>query len=121
MIESDNSKRYYLEDRTYEFAKDCRSFVKILSRTISTMEDCKQLIRSSGSVAASYIEANESFGKLDFKFRTKVRRKEAKESRLWLRLLDVDGSKEFGQIKTKLMQEALELTKIFGAILEKSK
>ena len=46
----------------------------------------KQLIKSSGSVGANYIEANESLGKKDFRMRIKISRKEAKESRYWSRL-----------------------------------
>ncbi len=58
--------KYDLEERTYKLAYDCRDFVKKLPRTISNIEYAKQLIRSSGSVAANYIEANESLSKKDF-------------------------------------------------------
>ena len=88
-------------------------FVKSLSKTLANQEDGKQLIRSSGSVAANYIEANEAISKKDFIHRIKICRKEAKESRLWLKLI----SKE----ENNLIQETNELMKIFGAILEKSK
>ena len=58
---SKNKSKYYdLEDRTLAFAKKARSFVKKLPKTISNIEDGKQLIRASGSVGANYIEANES-------------------------------------------------------------
>jgi four helix bundle protein len=79
-----NSKKYDLEDRTLEFAKRVRAFVKNLRKTIGNIEDGKQLIRSSGSVGANYIEANESLSKKDFILRIKICRKEAKESRYWL-------------------------------------
>ena len=75
-----NSKQYDLEDRTLAFAKNVRSFVKKLKKTLSNIEDCKQLIRSSGSVGANYIEANEALGKKDFIMHIKICRKEAKES-----------------------------------------
>ena len=58
-----DSKRYDLEDRTFEFAKASRAFVKRLPRTIANIEDAKQFIRASGSIGANYIEANESIGK----------------------------------------------------------
>lgn len=45
-----NSKRYDRENRILKFAKEVRSFVKKLERTISNLEDKKQLIRSSGSI-----------------------------------------------------------------------
>jgi len=60
---------------------------KIIKTTIANIEDGKQLIRSSGAVGANYIEANEKLGKKDFVFRLKIARKEDKESRYWLRLI----------------------------------
>ena len=119
MIKTQNPKLYDLEERTYKFAKRCRDFVKKLPRTISNIEYGKQLIRSSGSVAANYIEANECLGKKDFLHKIKICRKEAKESHLWLRLCGVDSS--FVVEQRLIIQEATELTKIFGSILEKSK
>ena len=80
-----------LENRTYNFAKRCRNFVKELPRTISNIEYGKQLIRSSGSQAANYIEANECLSKKDFYHRIKICRKESKESRLWLRLCVINS------------------------------
>ena len=56
-----------LEERTFLFAQDVRSLVKILPRTISNTEDVKQLVRASGSVAANWIEADEALSKKDFK------------------------------------------------------
>src|SRR5262249_45443583 len=81
-------KTHDLEDRTFEFAKGVRRFVKTLPRTLGNLEDCKQLIRSSGSVGANYIEANEALSRKDFVMRIKICRKEAKESRYWSRLVD---------------------------------
>lgn len=115
-----NSKRYDLEDRTYQFARRCREFVKKLPKTISNIEYGKQLIRASSSPASNYIEANESLGKKDFCLRIKICRKEAKESRLWLRLCDIGGSEELKIEQEELIQEAIELTKIFSSILGKS-
>ncbi len=92
-----SSKQYDLEDRTFEFARDVRAFVKVLPKTLSNIEDGKQLIRSSGSVGANYIEANESLSKKDFIMRIKISRKEAKESQYWLKLIDIDKSYGFGE------------------------
>ena len=80
-------KTFSLEERTFGFARDCRFLVKDLKRTISNIEDGKQLIRSSGSVGANYIEGNEKLGDKDLIFRIKISRKEAKESEYWLKLL----------------------------------
>ncbi len=115
--DQDNSKPYDLEERTAVFAEQSRAFVKRLQRTIGNIEDAKQFIRASGSVGANYIEANESIGKKDFLMKIKTCRREAKESRYWLRLLDVDGDIE--QQRQQLSAEAQELMNIFGAILRK--
>jgi len=116
-----NPKQYDLEERTYNFAKRCRDFVRKLPKTTANIEYGKQLIRSSGSPASNYIEANESLSKKDFKHKIKICRKEAKESRLWLRLCVTGKNQELEREKKELIQEAVELTKIFGSILEKSK
>ena len=49
-----NPKNYDLEERTYNFAKRCRDYVKKLPRTIPNIEYGRQLIRASGSVASNY-------------------------------------------------------------------
>ena len=113
-----SSKQYDLEDRTFEFAKASRMFVKKLPRTISNIEDAKQFIRASGSIGANYIEANESIGKKDFVIKIKTCRREAKESGYWLHPLDCDGELEAS--RAKLLAEAREPTNIFGAIVRKS-
>ena len=100
-----NKPVYDLEERTFLFAKAVRVFVKTLPKTDGNILDGKQLIKSSGSVGANYIEANESLGKKDFSMRIKISRKEAKESAYWFRLI----------------HETNELKKIFSSNLEKSK
>ena len=120
MTEIQNPKRYDLEDRTLKFAKETREFINRLPKTLITIEDSKQLVRSSGSVGANYIEANESLSKKDFIMRIKICRKEAKESRYWLSLVEIKDHLELEEQRKNLLQEALELTSIFGAILRKS-
>jgi len=115
-----NSKQYDLEDRTLLFAKNIRVFVKKLPKTISNFEDGKQLIRSSGSVGANYIEANESLSKKDFTHRIKICRKEAKESCFWLSLVDIDSNESLDKERKASLKEAAELMKIFSAIMRKS-
>jgi four helix bundle protein len=120
MTRISNSKEYDLEERTFRFAEQCKNFVKKLPRSIANIEYGKQLIRSSGSQAANYIEANESVSKKDFAHRIKICRKEAKESRLWLRLCDIGDNQELEKERGKLIKEAVELTKIFSSIVHKS-
>jgi four helix bundle protein len=112
---------YDLEERTFQFAKAVRLFVKTLPKTIANIEDGKQLIKASGSIGANYREANESLSKKDFVFRIKICRKEAKESAYWLRLIHETNSLKNANDAISLMQEANELKKIFSSILVKSK
>jgi four helix bundle protein len=120
MTETQNPKQYDLEDRTFLFAKRTRPFIKTLSKTAANIEDGKQLIRSSGSIGANYIEANEALSKKDFLMRIKLCRKEAKESRYWLRLIDTNAEPEREAERKSLEKEATELMNIFGSILRKS-
>jgi four helix bundle protein len=118
--EKQNSKRYDLKDRTFKFAKRVRVFVKQLNKTIANIEDGKQLVKASGSIGANYIEANEALSKKDFVMRIKICRKEAKESRYWLRLVDTAGNSELEPEREALEAEACELTHVFGSIVTKS-
>jgi four helix bundle protein len=113
------TKPYDLEERTYLFARRVRTFVRRLPRTVSNLEDVKQVVRSSGSVGANYIEANEALGKKDFAMRIKIARKEAKETRYWLRLLYTGDDPDLARECNDLIQEATELMNIFGAIQRK--
>ena len=121
MAQNSNNKTYDLEERTFLFAKNCRLFVGKLPKTLGNQEDGRQFIRSSGSMAANYIEANESLSKKDFVMRAKICRKEAKESCLWLRLVDTANNPFLEKERQELFQEATELRKIFGSIVQKSK
>ena len=118
--ENKNVKRYDLEERTFLFAKRVRAFVKKLHKTIANIQDSKQLVDSSGSVGANYIEANEALSKKDFLMRVKICRKEAKESKYWLRLVDKGEDEKLEKERMDLAQESGELTSIFGSIVTKS-
>jgi len=115
----ESGNKYDLEERTYKFALDVCNFCKKLPRTISNLEYVKQVIRSSGSPASNYIEANESLSKKDFQLRIKIYRKESKEKILWLRLIINTNSEKFIDEGQKLIGEAKELRKIFSSILNK--
>jgi len=114
-------KVYDLEERTFQFAKEVRLFVKTLNKTVANIEDAKQVVRSSGSIAANYIEANESLSDKDFLFRVKISRKEAKETVLWLRLINETNDLKNRQIIENLIKEVVEIKKILSAIIRNSK
>ena len=120
MTKIPSSKQYDLEERTLKFTKQIIEFTRKLPRTIANIEIIKQLVRSAGSIGANYIEANESFSKKDLIMRIKICRKESKESRYWLKLVETN-SNNLENERMKLIQEITELMKIFGSIIEKSK
>ena len=116
---SNNSNRKYdLEERTANFARRVRDYVKKLPRTITNIEYSKQLIRSSGSVPANYIEANESLGDKDFKMKIKTCKKESKESKLWVDL--TEPTSENIEDQKRLIDEANQFIKIFFTIIRNS-
>jgi four helix bundle protein len=111
-------KPYDLEERTLQYTKDVISLVSKAPKSLSNIEIAKQLIRSAGSVGANYIEANESLGKKDFVMHARIARKEAKESRYWLQLIECNDSLQ--SLRDPLIQESTELLKILSKIMEKS-
>ncbi len=102
-----------LIERSVMFAKQVRKFIRELRKDTSNIEDAKQLARSSGSIGANYIEAQEALSTKDFVYRVKISRKEARESAYWLRLIDTPDE----TTRNALVQEATELKLIFNAII----
>ena len=121
MTKIQNSRKYDLEERTFQFARSVAMYTKQLPYSVSNLEYIRQGINSSGSVGANYIEANEALSKKDFVMRIKICRKEAKETAYWLRLIIETNEERWKVEGENLLNEALELKKIFSSILEKSK
>ena len=112
---------YDLEERTMKLAIAVRNFIQILPKTIVNLEDGKQVVRSSGSIGANYIEANESLSRKDFIMRLKISRKEAKETIYWLNIiLQTNINLEIKADCEYLIKETSEIRNILSAILKKS-
>jgi len=122
MTKTQSKDRVYdLEKRTYNFAKDIRLWIKKLPKNLINVEDIKQLLKSSGSVGANYIEANEALSKKDFIMRRRISRKESKETTYWIRLiLDTSLDPELDKEGDRLLNESIQLTKIGSSIIENS-
>lgn len=104
-----------LEPRCLKFAIDVRNFCRLIKHDTINLVYIKQVIRSSSSIGANYIEANEKLGKLDLLMHLRISRKEAKETQFWLPLLITDNDTD----RNKLIQETEELRRIFSAIIKK--
>ncbi len=113
--------QYDLEQRTREFAIAVRRKVGELTPFTANFEDGKQVVRSSGSIGANYIEANENLGKRDFLMRLKIARKEAKETVYWLEIIQSVNALEEDTEWNELIDECEQLRKILSSIINKAK
>lgn len=115
---------YDIYDRSLKFATKVAKLVDRLPKTLAIVEYSRQLIRSSGSVGANLEVADGTLTKKDFVSKIGISRREAKESRHWLRLikdLDVVRSPVDIQDLERLLSEAYELASILSSIIKKTK
>lgn len=112
-------KHYELEERLLLFAKSVRLFFFNKELNFIVRIDARQVIRSSGSIGANYIEANEAMSPKDKKYRMKIARKEAKETSYWLSLNELYFKNEDLRELLELKQEADQIKKILSAIINK--
>ncbi|HYJ37107.1 MAG TPA: four helix bundle protein [Chitinophagaceae bacterium] len=108
-----------LEDRFHEFGRRVRDFCRILKWDLINTEYLKQLIKASGSVGANYIEASDDLGKADEKMKIKLARREAKESKHWLRLIITYDDSILEKERAYLIDEAEQIKKILSTIVNK--
>jgi len=121
LVRDEVSKYYDLEDRTLKFAKDTLAFLRKTNRNIENQVVIKQLARSSTSIGANYIEANNYLGKKDFAHKIGICKKEAKETIYWLKLICFDEKdKNMAIQRDALVKESTELMFILAAIHRKT-
>ena len=77
------------------------------------------MVRSSGSVGANYLEANNALSQKDALMRIRICLKESRESEYWLRLLDLSKKPQLAVLCEQLIQESSELARIFATITRK--
>ena len=107
-----------LEDRFLIFAKQVRDFCECLNHNVINNQYIGQLIRSSGSIGANYIEASDSLGVNDERMKLRISRREAKESVYWLQLLLINNA-DLEEKKSSLIDEADQIKKILSSIITK--
>lgn len=113
-------KEYNLEERTAVFAEKIIDLCKDAPKTVITIPIIGQLVRSGTSIGANYCEANGASSKKDFKNKIFICKKEAKETKYWLRLL-AKAAEEVKEECRENWQEAQELTMIFSKIAVNTK
>lgn len=110
-----NDKKYDLEERTGKFGEEIIDFARSVNKDIVNMPLIQQIVKSGTSVGANYCEADGAESKKDFKHKIRICKKEAKETKHWLRMLAKSNPDKLNECR-KLWQEAQELTLIFSAI-----
>ena len=112
------SRQDQLVERLTKFALDCANLLKSLSLTEQNKIYGKQLIRSSSSIGANYVEATVASSKKEFSNCVNIARREAKESLYWLDLLrKVSNSTDF----VDLVDESEQILRILSAMVKTSK
>jgi len=104
-----------LEERTALFSEAIIGFAKSLPVTVVTRNMITQLVGAGTSIGANYAEANEGVSKKDFRNKIGISKKEANETKYWLRML-ARAVPERKDDARPLWQEAKELHLIFSKI-----
>ncbi|MFH1462510.1 MAG: four helix bundle protein [bacterium] len=120
MLNNENPKKKYdLEERTARFGENVIEFTKEAPKNVVTIPLIGQLVRAGTSVGSNYCEADCAESRKDFEHKLGICKKEAKESKHWLRMI-AKAAPELRESSRKLWREANELNLIFITIVKKS-
>lgn len=109
-----------LNKRLYNFSLKIVLMVRSLPRELAAYEIGRQLIRAGTSITANYEEAKGAFSKDDFTYKLNTAFKEARETNIWLRLLNDSKIINSDQIKN-LIKESEEIRNILGKSVKTAK
>lgn len=109
-----------LEERTAIFSQKVIDYVKKISQNNITSPLINQLVRSVTSIGANYCEADEASSKKDFINKLCIAKKEAKETKYWLRLIAHIAPQFIDEARVH-WREAQELNLILAAIIRNTK
>ena len=111
-------KVYDLGERTAVFGENIIKLCNSLPRTVVTTPLIYQLVKCGTSIGANYSEADNAESDRDFKHKIGICKKEAKESRFFLRMMQT-ATPEMIEKLQELNQEANKLNLIFNSISNK--
>lgn len=114
------SNNYNLEERTSVFSENLIKFCKSIKEDNISRPIINQLIRSGTSIGANYCEANNASSRKDFQNKIFICKKEAQETKYWIRTLSVCCQDKTEELR-KLWKETQELTMIFQKIVSSLK
>lgn len=115
-----NEYKFDLEERTAKYGEEIIKFCKTLPNSLIAKPLISQLIRSATSIGANYCEADDAESRMDFKHKIGICKKEARETKHWLRMI-ATAEPEFKDDIKILWKEAKELNLIFNAIVKSTK
>jgi len=110
------SKNYDLEERTAKFGEEVIKFCRSMNQDVISKPIISQLVRSATSVGANYMEANAASSRKDFRNKISICKKEAQETRHWLRMI-AEAASNCKEEARKLWKECQELVLIFQKII----
>ena len=115
-------KENILLEKSYKFAVNVLKAVKVLNRSTENYVLIRQLVRAPTSIGANAEESQGGHTKKDFVHKLNTSYKEARETKLWIRLIiDTQLSKKSEiEMYRKLLDDADELCKIIYAIIRSS-
>jgi len=114
--ESKTQPKYDLEERTALFGENSIRFAKKIHENSVTRSLISQFVKSGTSMGANYCEADDAESRQDFIHKIGICKKEARETKYWLRMIVVAVS-ELKEEARVLWKEAKELHLIFNAIV----
>jgi four helix bundle protein len=109
-------KKYDLEERTAQLGEAVIELVKTIRQDTINSPLISQIVRAASSVGANYVEADGAESKKDFQHKISICKKEAKETKHWLRMITSANPGRQAECRV-LSNEARELTPIFSSIL----
>ena len=114
-------KPFDIKERTFEFGVRIVRLVNTLPRTVAGIEVGRQLVRSGTSIGANVEEADGAESKKDFIHKMGIARKEARETRYWLRIVRATDLSKDAQEVNYLLQESDELVRILSTIIKSAR
>jgi four helix bundle protein len=104
------------ENQASNFKRQTSSRVPVFLQSVATISN--QLLRAGTSIGANNSEATSAISKADYKAKSYIALKEARESLYWINLLHRNGYLEEKEYKS-IYVDANELVKIFVARCKK--
>src|SRR5262249_10384699 len=111
-------RKYDLEERTALFGEAVIRLAKKIPRGPENDRLISQLVGAGTSIGANYCEADDGGSKKDFRDKIGAWKKEAKETKFFLRMVATSENKLAAECR-ELWKEAKELHLIFCSIFQK--